>query len=411
MQQGGRNRTRALVATAAVLALGVGAIGAIQLWPEDDKPQAIGSTNSPGPTNDASPTPTTGPTSDAGNTASTSPTDPPTAVPCGSKAPVTGAGLPAFATAMASYSKTYDLSCPGATSTFEPLSTDAGIEKFLGGKADFAASDRPLNVAEMDQAKHRCNGPALHLPMDFSALEIAYNLTDPNRAAPEGLVLSAPVLAKIFTGSLKRWNDPSISALNPGVSLPDVPIVPIFRSDQSTTTQTFQQYLTAASSGAWTKGETTAFTGGAGRGVQGADDVVREIKSTKGAIAYLDPQGISGVDTLYPARIHNGHGATQFVGQGPTKAIAGTTVRPQSAGDASLFTPSLYRPTATAAYPLVQVTDLIVCSTAPNADRANAIKSFLLAAAATSESKGYVRMPANLKSTVVASVRTITPIS
>jgi phosphate transport system substrate-binding protein len=81
----------------------------------------------------------------------------------------------------------------------------------------------------------------------FGPLAITYNL-----ANVDTLVLDAPTLAKIFDGTITRWDDPAIARLNQ--SMPSQPITVVYRSDESGSTDTFQQYLAAASDGAWGKG-------------------------------------------------------------------------------------------------------------------------------------------------------------
>ena len=84
-----------------------------------------------------------------------------------------------------------------------------------------------------------------------------------------GLALDRPVLAKIFDGTITRWDAPEIAALNPGVTLPGDQINVLFRSDESGTADNFQKYLAAASNGAWGKGVGKTFAGGVGEGAKG----------------------------------------------------------------------------------------------------------------------------------------------
>ncbi len=76
------------------------------------------------------------------------------------------------------------------------------------------------------------------------------------------------MLAKIFSGMITTWSDPILTALNPGVALPDTRIMPIYRTDSSGTTDNLQRYLTAAAPQSWTKGVGTEFQGGFGEGAR-----------------------------------------------------------------------------------------------------------------------------------------------
>jgi phosphate transport system substrate-binding protein len=96
----------------------------------------------------------------------------------------------------------------------------------------------------------------------FGPLAITYNLYN-----VDFLVLDAPTLAKIFSGSIRRWDDPAISALN--ASRPPEPIHVVYHSEASGTTDNFQAYLQAASGGAWDKGAGKTFTGSIGTGARG----------------------------------------------------------------------------------------------------------------------------------------------
>ena len=113
--------------------------------------------------------------------------------------------------------------------------------------------------------------------MVFGPIAVTYNVT-----GVTSLNLDGPTTAKIFNGTIKTWNDPAITALNAGTALPDLPIHVVFRSDQSGTTDNFQQYLDGASDGAWGKGHGKSFNGGVGEGAKGNDGTSAAIKNTPG---------------------------------------------------------------------------------------------------------------------------------
>ena len=107
-----------------------------------------------------------------------------------------------------------------------------------------------------------------------------------NVKSTDVLTFDAPTLAKIFSGAITRWNDPAITALNGNSSLPDEDIHVVYRSDASGTSDNFQQYLQAASGGAWTKGAGKTFNGGVGTSAQGNEGTSEAVKKTEGAISY-----------------------------------------------------------------------------------------------------------------------------
>jgi phosphate transport system substrate-binding protein len=115
----------------------------------------------------------------------------------------------------------------------------------------------------------------------FGTIAITYNVN-----GVTSLNLDGPTAAKIFNGGITVWNDTAIHALNPGVTLPAEPIHVVFRGDQSGTTDSFQQYLDAASNGTWGRGAGKTFNGGVGEGAKGNDGTSAAIKATEGSITY-----------------------------------------------------------------------------------------------------------------------------
>ena len=118
--------------------------------------------------------------------------------------------------------------------------------------------------------------------MVFGPIAITYN-------APgvDALVLDGPTAGQDLQRHRRQsWDDPEIAALNPGKTLPAQPIVVIFRSDESGTTDNFQKYLDAASDGAWGKGAGKTFNGGVGEGAKGNEGTSAAIKTTPGSITY-----------------------------------------------------------------------------------------------------------------------------
>lgn len=117
--------------------------------------------------------------------------------------------------------------------------TDSGraIAAVLSGTAQIGLSD-----AYMSDAQLRAHPQLLNVPVAISALQIVYNLPGLN-AFPGSLRLSGPVLAGIYTGGIRFWNDAAIAAINPGAALPHRAIVPVRRSDASGSTFVFTQFL------------------------------------------------------------------------------------------------------------------------------------------------------------------------
>ena len=131
-------------------------------------------------------------------------------VDCGGKQTLTASGSTAQANAMTQFIDAYRKACSGQTLNYTANGSGAGISDFLAGKTDFAGSDTPLSGDQYAAAKQRCGGAdAWNLPVVFGPMAITYNLN-----AVDSLVLDAPTLAKIFNGTITRWDDPAITALN-----------------------------------------------------------------------------------------------------------------------------------------------------------------------------------------------------
>jgi phosphate transport system substrate-binding protein len=121
------------------------------------------------------------------------------------------------------------------------LGSGAGISALEQKTVDFAASDAPLSANDAAQAPN-----SLHIPETIGSVTVAYNLP----GVPTGLHLTGKIVADIFSGTVKTWNDSEIQSLNPNVNLPANAILVVHRSDGSGTTFIFTGYLSASSS-AW----------------------------------------------------------------------------------------------------------------------------------------------------------------
>ena len=124
----------------------------------------------------------------------------------------------------------------------------------------------------------------LYTPILISPITVSYNLS-----GVSSLKLSAPVIADIFQGKIKKWNDSAIAADNPGVKLPSTAITIAHRSDSSGTTQNFSEFLVEGAPGVWKLGSSSTINWPAtSRGGNGNGGVAQIIKSTPGAVGYVD---------------------------------------------------------------------------------------------------------------------------
>jgi phosphate transport system substrate-binding protein len=335
----------------------------------------------------------------ASGTASSSSAD------CAGKNSLTAEGSTAQQNAIAEFNKVWGQVCSGKTLAYNPTGSGAGVDQFLAKQVDFAGSDSALKDDQVAKAADRCGGgEAWNLPLVFGPVAMAFNVEGADK-----LVVNGDVLAKIFSGQIKKWNDPAIAGLNSGATLPDADIKPIYRSDSSGTTDNFQKYLAAAAPQAWTKGAGKEFQGGAGEGAQKSAGVVQAIQATPGSIGYVE-KGFAQQAGLKVAQIDSGGGAVELTDESTQKAV--DTAKFKSEGnDLTLDLDALYASKEAGVYPLMLATYEIVCSKGYDADTAAAVKSFLTVSAnegqANLSAAGYVPLPDAFKERLLKSVDAI----
>jgi phosphate transport system substrate-binding protein len=145
----------------------------------------------------------------------------------------------------------------------------------------YAGSDSPIPSDETANFKGKT---VLYFPVVVGPITVSYNLS-----GVSNLKLDAPVIAGLFDGSIKKWNDPKVAALNPGVKLPSTTVVIARRSDSSGTTANFSQFLVEGAPGVWKLGSSSTIAWPANsQGGNGNGGVAQIIKSTAGAVGYVD---------------------------------------------------------------------------------------------------------------------------
>ena len=158
------------------------------------------------------------------------------------------------------------------------IGSGGGVRNLRDKIVDFAGSDAFLSDKEMAEM-----APVVHIPTCMGAVVLAYNLD-----GVKELKLSGEIIADIFAGNIKMWNDERLVALNPDVKLPNESIIPVFRSDGSGTTFVFTDYLTKVSP-MWKEkygaGKSVNFP--SGQAAKGNPGVAGVIKQTKNSIGYV----------------------------------------------------------------------------------------------------------------------------
>src|ERR1700726_4801219 len=181
------------------------------------------------------------------------------------------------------YSKWFDEYAkvdPSVRFNYQSIGSGGGQKQILAQTVDFGASDGPMSDDNLSKAP----GKLLHIPTVAGADVVTYNL-DGNPT----LKLDAETIAGIFLGEIKKWNDPKIAGLNPGIKLPDQDIVVVHRSDGSGTTYIWTDYLSKISS-EWKQkvGTNTSVNWPTGLGGKGNEGVAGQIKQNPGAPGYVE---------------------------------------------------------------------------------------------------------------------------
>jgi phosphate transport system substrate-binding protein len=181
------------------------------------------------------------------------------------------------------YSKWFDEYAkvdPSVRFNYQSIGSGGGQKQILAQTVDFGASDGPMSDDNLAKAP----GKLLHIPTVAGADVVAYNL--PGNPV---LKLDPDAIAGVFLGQIKKWNDPKIAALNPGIKLPDQDIVVVHRSDGSGTTYIWTDYLSKISS-EWKQkvGTNTSVNWPIGLGGKGNEGVAGQIKQTPGALGYVE---------------------------------------------------------------------------------------------------------------------------
>ncbi len=158
------------------------------------------------------------------------------------------------------------------------IGSGGGVRNLRDKIVDFAGSDAYLSDKEMAEM-----APVVHIPTCMGAVVVAYNLD-----GVDELKLTGELVADIFAGEVKMWNDARLAKLNPGVKLPNEPIIPVYRSDGSGTTFVFTDYLTKVSpmwASKYGAGKSVNFP--SGQAAKGNPGVAGVIKQTKNTIGYV----------------------------------------------------------------------------------------------------------------------------
>jgi len=233
--------------------------------------------------------------------------------------------------------------------TYGPIGSGGGIAQITNRTVDFGASDAPLTADQFAACKS-----CVQIPWALSATSIPYRLD----GGPNRIRLNGTVLANIFLGKIKNWDDPAIKKLNKGKTIPGTAITVIHRSDGSGTTYNFTDYLSHVSK-EWKSrvGRGTAVNWPTGVGGRGSSGVSAALSQTNGGITYVDV-AFSLANHFKFAAIQNRAGKYTLPGLRSIAAAGKTILRvaPDNGG-ISIVNPSKSEPLA---YPICTFTYVII---------------------------------------------------
>jgi len=252
---------------------------------------------------------------------------------------------------------------PGITVNYDGIGSGAGRADLAASTVNFAGSDSPIPPTEEASFKGK---KVLYFPVVTGPVTLSYHLSDVPR-----LHLSAPAIAGIFDGRIKTWDAPAIEADNPGLALPATPITLAVRSDSSGTTANFTEFLVEAAGSAWALGTGSTIKWPAGsQSAKGNSGVAQMVKSTPGAIGYVDYATAKGAGLTF-ASVKNKAG--NYVAPSPESAALAAsqvTLKPNE-------TFSAVWAGGTDSYPITYQSWDLVRAKQPNANDANMLRAYI----------------------------------
>lgn len=288
---------------------------------------------------------------------------------------------------------------PEVQINYQPTGSAVGIQQVISETIDFGGSDVPLTDEEIAQVERGI----VMLPVTAGSVAVVYNLS----GIESGLKLSRQALVNIFLGEVTQWNDPLLVAANPDITLPDLPITVVHRSDGSGTTAAFTTHLSAISPD-WQQqvGAGLNVEWKAGVGIKSNAGVSAQIQQAEGTIGYVEYSYAKQLQMAIAALENNAGNYMQ-----PTPEAAAAVINSaELPEDLRLVIPD---PGADEAYPIVTYSWLLAYQTYDDPAKAKALREViqwgLTQGQQFSEELGYVPLPTQVTEKVAAAVQQIKP--
>ena len=297
------------------------------------------------------------------------------------------------------YSKWFDEYAkvdPSVRFNYQSIGSGGGQKQITARTVDFGASDGPMS----DENLAKAPGKLLHIPTVAGADVITYNLPGNPK-----LKLDGDAIVNIYMGNITKWNDPKIARLNPGVDLPDLPVIVVHRSDGSGTTYIFVDYLSSISP-VWADsvGKGTSVKWPVGLGGKGNEGVAGQVKQLSGAVGYVELIYAKQNQMPY-ADVKNAAG--NFI----TPTIESVTAALATAKIPDDFRFSMVNAPGDNAYPISGATWLLVYEKQKDAAKGKKLVEFLNWALTKGEtiapSLDYAPLPDTVQQRVLERIKTI----
>jgi len=326
--------------------------------------------------------------------------------------PIAGAGSAAQEVVQENWIEEFELEEPSVKVSYDALGSAAGRQQFISGKAAYAASDTPLEGAELRQAVERCKpGQLVEVPAYLSKVFVSVHVGNVNFVE-----LTPEVLARIFEGEIVSWSDPAIRGANPLIAKKlSVPISVLYPAGDSGTTANFTDYLTEAVPDVWRHGSSEAWpVPRVGKAIEGEAEMLKAIKAREGTIAFVDASR-SGL--LKPVLIKTGNnpGELAVPDHGSSIAVLESSPEATALKKSPYMMPFDLQRTnlKKGTYPIVLVSYLIACTAYDSEAEAAAVQKLLTYAVGkegqevSAREAGADPLPSALEKRAEAAVRAI----
>ena len=311
---------------------------------------------------------------------------------------LTGAGSTFVNPIMQKWGSDYGKSNPNVKINYQGIGSGGGIKQITEKTVDFGATDGPMTDKQLEKAPG-----ILHVPVVMGAVVPIYNLPGVDKP----LVFSGPVLADMYLGKIKKWNDAKLAELNPGVTLPDMPVSIVHRSDGSGTTYIWTDYLSKVSE-EWKKGPGNATTVNwpLGRGGKGNDGVAADVKQNAGSVGYVELIYAANNNISY-GDVINASGKTVHASEESVSAAAASMKNPPD--DLRM---SITNVEGEGAYPISGITWALIYKDQSDAAKGKAVTEFLWWATHDGQSLAapmhYAPLPKEFLPLVEAKLKSVT---